>query len=40
MDFPAADYFLGFCDQKSSYNHVTNFGQLRGYGLLELRIEG
>jgi len=40
MDVTAADCFLGFCDQKSSYNHVTNFGQLRSYGLLKLRIEG
>ena len=24
--------FLGFCDQKSSYKHVSDFGQLRSYG--------
>ena len=24
--------FLGFCDQKSSYNHVSDFGRLRSYG--------
>ena len=24
--------FLGFCDQKSSYKHVSDFGWLRSYG--------
>ena len=24
--------FLGLCDQKSSYKHVSDFGQLRSYG--------
>ena len=24
--------FLGFCDQKSSYKHVPDFGRLRSYG--------
>ena len=24
--------FLGFCDQKSSYKHVSDFGRLRSYG--------
>jgi hypothetical protein len=23
--------FLGFCDQKSSYKHVPDFGRLRSY---------
>ena len=23
--------FLGFCDQKSSYKHVSDFGRLRSY---------
>ena len=23
---------LGFCDQKSSYKHVYDFGRLRSYG--------
>ena len=32
--------FLGFCDQKSSYKHVSDFGRLRSYDRLKLRIEG
>jgi len=32
--------FLGLCDQKSSYKHVSDFGQLRSYDRLNLRIEG
>ena len=24
--------FLGFCDQKTSYKHVSDFGRLRSYG--------
>ena len=32
--------FLGLCDQKSSYKHVSDFGQLRSYDRLKLRIEG
>ena len=24
--------FLGFCEQKSSYKHVSDFGRLRSYG--------
>ena len=24
--------FLGLCDQKSSYKHVSDFGRLRSYG--------
>jgi len=24
-------YFLGLCDQKSSYKHVSDFGRLRSY---------
>jgi len=30
------------CDskQKSSYKHVSNFGRLRSYDRLKLRIEG
>ena len=31
--------FLGLCDQKSSYKHVSDFGQLRSYDRLKLRIE-
>ena len=32
--------FLGLCDQKSSYKHVSDFGQLRSYDRLNLGIEG
>ena len=32
--------FLGICDQKSSYKHVSDFGRLRSYDRLKLRIEG
>jgi len=32
--------FLGICDQKSSYKHVSDFGQLRCYDRLKLRMEG
>ena len=32
--------FLGLCDQKSSYKHVSDFGRLRGYDGLKLRLEG
>jgi hypothetical protein len=32
--------FLGLCDEKSSYKHVSDFGWLRSYDRLKLRIEG
>ena len=32
--------FLGLCDQKSSYKHVSDFGRLRSYERLKFRIEG
>jgi len=32
VDITAGGDFLGLCDQKSSYKHVSNFGQLRSYG--------
>jgi len=32
--------FLDLCDQKSSHKHVSDFGQLRSYDGLNLRIEG
>ena len=31
--------FLGICDQKCSYKHVSDFGRLRSYDRLKLRIE-
>ena len=32
--------FLSLCDQKSSYKLVSDFGRLRSYDRLKLRIEG
>ena len=32
MDTTAGGDFLGLCDQKSSYKHVSDFGRLRSYG--------
>ena len=32
--------FLGVCDQKSSYKYLSDFGRLRSYDRLKLRIEG
>ena len=40
VDITAEGNFLGLCDQKSSYKHVSDFGRLRSYGRLKLGIEG
>jgi len=40
VDITAVGYFLGFCDQKSSYKHLSDFERLRSYDRLNLRIEG
>ena len=32
VDIIAGGDFLGLCDQKSSYKHVSDFGRLRSYG--------
>jgi hypothetical protein len=40
MDITAGDNFLGLCDQKSSYKHVSDFGRLRSYDRLKIRREG
>ena len=32
MNITAGGDFLGLCDQKSSYKHVSDFGRLRSYG--------
>jgi len=40
VDITAGGDFLGLCDQKSSYKHVSDFGQLRSYERLKLRIGG
>jgi len=34
VDITAGGDFLGLCDQKSSYKHVSDFGRLRSYGHL------
>jgi hypothetical protein len=39
-DIIAGGDFLGLCDQKSSYKHVSDFGRLRSYDRLKLRGEG
>ena len=39
-DITAGGDFLGLCDQKSSSKHVSDFGRLRSYDRLKLRIEG
>jgi len=31
-DITAGGDFLGLCDQKSSYKHVSDFERLRSYG--------
>ena len=40
VNITAGGDFLGPCDQKSSYKHVSDFGRLRSYDRLKLRIEG
>ena len=32
VDITAGGDFLGLCDQKRSYKHVSDFGRLRSYG--------
>ena len=39
-DITAGGDFLGFCDQKSLYKHVSDFGRLRIYDSMKLRGEG
>jgi len=40
VDITAGGDFLGLCYRKSSYKHVFDFGRLRSYDRLKLRIEG
>jgi len=40
VDITAGSDFLGLCDQKVSYKHVSDFGRLMSYDRLKLRIEG
>ena len=39
-DITVGGDFLGLCDQKSLYEHASDFGRLRSYDRLKLRIEG
>jgi len=39
VDITAEGDFLDLCDQKSSYNHASDFGRLQSYDRLKLRIE-
>ena len=32
MDITAGGDFVGLCDQKSSYKHMSDFGWLQSYG--------
>jgi hypothetical protein len=32
VNITAGGDFLGLCDQKSSFKHVSDFGRLRSYG--------
>jgi len=40
VEITAGGNFLGLCYQNSSYKHVSDFGRLRSYDRLKLRIEG
>jgi len=40
VDITAGGNFLGLCDQKSTYKHVSDFERLRSYGRLKLKREG
>ena len=40
LGITAGGDFLSLCDEKSSYKHVSDFGRLRSYDRLKLRIEG
>ena len=40
VDITAGDDFLCLCVHKKSYKHVSDFGRLRSYDRLKLRIEG
>ena len=40
LGITAGGDFLGLCDQKCSYKHVSDFGRLRSYDRLNLGREG
>ena len=39
VDITARGDFLGLCDQKSSYKHVSDFGRLRSYGHFMIPVQ-
>ena len=39
VEITAGGDFLDLCDKKSSYKYVSDFGRLRSYDRLKLRIE-
>jgi len=39
MDITVGDHFLGAWENKRSCKHVSDFGRLRSYGRLRLKIE-
>ena len=39
VDITAGGDFLGLCDKKSSYKHVSDFGRLRSYDRLKLGMD-
>ena len=40
LDITVRGDLLGLCDKRCQYKHVSNFGRLRIYDRLKLRIEG
>jgi len=40
VDITAGGDFLGLCEQKTSYKHVSDLGRLQSCDRLKLRIEG
>jgi len=40
VDITAGGDFLGLCDPKSSYKHMSDFARLWSCDRLKLRIEG
>jgi len=38
VDITAGGDLLGLCDQKSSYEHMSDFGRLRSYGHLLIPV--
>ena len=38
VNITAGGDFLGLCDQKNSYKHVSDFGRLRSYGHFKISV--